>query len=71
MLILGVQPGGSAHTKKQLVERFDLPGVLRFPLVAVLKLVQSDLQLLLDLVEVVHLLLGLGQLLARLGLTLL
>ena len=39
--------------------------------VGVLELVQSDLQLLLDLVEVVNLLLGLGQLLARLGLTLL
>ena len=39
--------------------------------VGVLELVQSDLQVLLDLVEVVNLLLGLGQLLARLGLTLL
>ena len=39
--------------------------------VGVLELVQSDLQLLLDLVEVVNLLLGLGQLLARLCLTLL
>ena len=41
------------------------------PLVGVLQLVQSHLQLLFDLVEVVHLLLGLVKLLARLGLTLL
>ena len=50
---------------------FHVQTALLLSLVRVLQLVQSDLQLLLDLVEVVNLLLGLGQLLARLGLTLL
>merc|ERR1719410_655100 len=50
---------------------FSISSRLFFSLVGVLQLVQSDLQLLLHLVEVVHLLLGLVQLLAGFGLTLL